>query len=230
MAGNEQEDLQKQVEEWKYSAYAMYDIILDLRKKLREVEEENVLLKKQLEETKGNVNSEQITERFTTIPNVPKRGAKRKADDTTRQYIHELRRYNNSLQAIADETGMSKTQVHTILKEPEQPGRWYSVDADGGRKYYSDYDTAIRSKKKIMYEVMSAEKIKAIKKKVKAVQKEFTLNMGDEDFPIKITEKRYVIADTETGEILDDAQGYGYKTAQGAYKAYGYKKTHKRRG
>ena len=26
-------------------------------------------------------------------------------------------------------------------------------------------------------------------------------------------EKRYVIIDTESGEIVDDAQGYGYKTA-----------------
>ncbi len=29
--------------------------------------------------------------------------------------------------------------------------------------------------------------------------------------------------DAETGEILDDAQGYGYKTAQNAYLAWGYK-------
>lgn len=36
-------------------------------------------------------------------------------------------------------------------------------------------------------------------------------------------EPRYVIADAETGEILDDAQGYGYKTAQKAYAAYGFK-------
>lgn len=171
---NNLEDLQKQVDEWQYSAYALYDTILDLRKKLHEVEEENVLLKKQLE-AKCIINSEQVkdqiterftewftdwfteqfTERFATIPNAPKRGAKRKADDTTRQYIHELRKYNNSLQAIADETGMSKTQVHAILKEPEQPGRWYSVEADGNRKYYSDYDKAIRSKKEIMYEVMT---------------------------------------------------------------------------
>lgn len=34
---------------------------------------------------------------------------------------------------------------------------------------------------------------------------------------------RYVIVDKDTGEILDDAQGYGYKTAQKAYAAYGYK-------
>lgn len=34
---------------------------------------------------------------------------------------------------------------------------------------------------------------------------------------------RFCIVSTETGEILDDAQGYGYKTAQKAYAAYGYK-------
>lgn len=36
-------------------------------------------------------------------------------------------------------------------------------------------------------------------------------------------EKRYCIVSTKTGEILDDAQGYGYKTAQKAYSAYAYK-------
>ena len=34
---------------------------------------------------------------------------------------------------------------------------------------------------------------------------------------------RYVIVDTETGEILDDAQGFGYKSAPKAYAAYNYK-------
>ena len=34
--------------------------------------------------------------------------------------------------------------------------------------------------------------------------------------------ERYIIIDEDTGEILDDAQGYGYKTKQGAYKAYYY--------
>ena len=34
---------------------------------------------------------------------------------------------------------------------------------------------------------------------------------------------RFRIISTETGEILDDAQGYGYKTAQKAYSAYTYK-------
>ena len=36
-------------------------------------------------------------------------------------------------------------------------------------------------------------------------------------------EKRFVIVDKNTGEILDDAQGYGYKTIQKAYAAYAYK-------
>ena len=36
-------------------------------------------------------------------------------------------------------------------------------------------------------------------------------------------EKRYVIADTESGAIVDDAQGYGYRTAQKAYAAWSYK-------
>lgn len=35
-------------------------------------------------------------------------------------------------------------------------------------------------------------------------------------------DNRYVIVDTETGEILDDAQEFGYKTAHKAYAAYGY--------
>jgi hypothetical protein len=34
---------------------------------------------------------------------------------------------------------------------------------------------------------------------------------------------RYIVVDKEAGEVLDDAQGYGYKTAQGAHKAYAYK-------
>ena len=36
-------------------------------------------------------------------------------------------------------------------------------------------------------------------------------------------EKRFVIIDANTGELLDDAQGYGFKTAQKAYASYGYK-------
>jgi hypothetical protein len=35
-------------------------------------------------------------------------------------------------------------------------------------------------------------------------------------------DKRFIIT-TEDGEILDDAQGYGYKSAPAAHKAYWYK-------
>ena len=35
--------------------------------------------------------------------------------------------------------------------------------------------------------------------------------------------KRFIIIDANTGELLDDAQGYGFKTAQKAYASYGYK-------
>lgn len=35
--------------------------------------------------------------------------------------------------------------------------------------------------------------------------------------------ERFVIVDTETGEILDDAQGFGYKSAPKAYAAFNYK-------
>ena len=34
---------------------------------------------------------------------------------------------------------------------------------------------------------------------------------------------RYIIIDKETGEVLDDAQGYGYKTKWNAYACFGYK-------
>lgn len=36
-------------------------------------------------------------------------------------------------------------------------------------------------------------------------------------------EMRFRIVSTETGAVLDDAQGFGYKTAQKAYAAYTYK-------
>lgn len=36
-------------------------------------------------------------------------------------------------------------------------------------------------------------------------------------------EPRYVIVDEETGEILDDANDYGYKTVQAAHKGWTYK-------
>ena len=36
-------------------------------------------------------------------------------------------------------------------------------------------------------------------------------------------DKRYVVVDQESGKILDDAQGYGYRSKPNAYKAYAYK-------
>ena len=36
-------------------------------------------------------------------------------------------------------------------------------------------------------------------------------------------DKRYVVVDKETGSVLDDAQGYGYRSAQKAHAAYNYK-------
>ena len=34
---------------------------------------------------------------------------------------------------------------------------------------------------------------------------------------------RYIVVDSETGDILDNAQGYGYKSIDNAHKAYCYK-------
>ena len=34
---------------------------------------------------------------------------------------------------------------------------------------------------------------------------------------------RYIIVDAVTDEVLDDAQGYGYKSIKKAYRAYVYK-------
>lgn len=36
-------------------------------------------------------------------------------------------------------------------------------------------------------------------------------------------DKRYVVIDKNTQEIVDDAQGYGYRSPQKAYAAYAYK-------
>lgn len=35
---------------------------------------------------------------------------------------------------------------------------------------------------------------------------------------------RYVIIDLDTNKVIDDAQGYGYRTEEGAYKSFTYKK------
>lgn len=38
--------------------------------------------------------------------------------------------------------------------------------------------------------------------------------------------ERYIVINPETGEVLDDAQGYGYKSRQKAHAGFGYKATH----
>ena len=50
-----------------------------------------------------------------------------------------------------------------------------------------------------------------------------TSNSSDEN------EARYVIKDMESGEIVDDAQGYGYKSARKAYAGWAYKSRDKSR-
>ena len=42
------------------------------------------------------------------------------------------------------------------------------------------------------------------------------------DYGIDVNETRFAIADDD-GKIIDDAQGYGYKTSQKAHKAMWYK-------
>ena len=43
------------------------------------------------------------------------------------------------------------------------------------------------------------------------------------DETLSIKDKRYIVINEETGEVLDDAQGYGYKSVQKAIAAYNYK-------
>ena len=40
---------------------------------------------------------------------------------------------------------------------------------------------------------------------------------------------RYIVVDAKTNEVLDDAQGYGFKSKQKAYACFGYKKGSKKR-
>ena len=65
------------------------------------------------------------------------------------------------------------------------------------------------------------------KKKYTGYKREIPENI--KVIPIEIpaefaTETRYVIINSDTGEIFDDAQGYGYKTPQKAYAAFSWKK------
>lgn len=64
------------------------------------------------------------------------------------------------------------------------------------------------------------------KEKIKVVEFVSTTKKKESEFPwddYEIHEKRYCVISAETGEVLDDAQGYGYKTIQKAYVGYSYK-------
>ena len=37
---------------------------------------------------------------------------------------------------------------------------------------------------------------------------------------------RWIIVDSYTGEVIDDAQGYGFKTKDNAYRCFKYKRNH----
>jgi hypothetical protein len=50
-----------------------------------------------------------------------------------------------------------------------------------------------------------------------------------EDFIPDKKEIRFRCIDEVTGKVLDDAQGYGYKTAKNAYAAFSYKNNKKNR-
>ena len=46
----------------------------------------------------------------------------------------------------------------------------------------------------------------------------------------RYTDKRYVMINVESGEVVDDAGGYGYKSPQAAHRAWSYKiKVHKKK-
>lgn len=58
---------------------------------------------------------------------------------------------------------------------------------------------------------------------IKAVPYQVTRNDGVPGyFSDKRTETRYRLVDTQTGAIINDADGYGFKTAQNAHRANGY--------
>lgn len=56
------------------------------------------------------------------------------------------------------------------------------------------------------------------KYEIKELIKETPLPSADECYEIQ-KEKRYVIVDKATGNVVEDAQGYGFKSKQGAWKA-----------
>ncbi|MDE5557476.1 MAG: hypothetical protein K2J32_07255 [Ruminococcus sp.] len=65
------------------------------------------------------------------------------------------------------------------------------------------------------------------KKKYKGYKREVPENIRvvTVEVPAEFTtETRYVIINSDTGEVFDDAQGYGYRTPQKAYAAFNWKK------
>ena len=60
-------------------------------------------------------------------------------------------------------------------------------------------------------------------KKYKAVAITVPNKNTSDEFVASVNETRYVIKDMESGSIVDDAQGYGYRTAQKAYAGWSYK-------
>lgn len=59
-----------------------------------------------------------------------------------------------------------------------------------------------------------------IEKNYKAVYSKSLSNQFDQ---------RFVIVQLDTGEVLDDAQVYGYKSKPKAYKAYAYKRKQRKK-
>ena len=60
-------------------------------------------------------------------------------------------------------------------------------------------------------------------------EKKTALNDNEkvESYKANEYETRFRLVNKDTGEIIDDAQGYGYRTAQGCYKAIWYKRNRK---
>lgn len=66
---------------------------------------------------------------------------------------------------------------------------------------------------------------------IKAQSIEVVQHTDDPDSPYDFTysETRWRLVDMDTGEVVDDAQGYGYRSAAGAHRAYGFKRSRRRR-
>jgi len=60
--------------------------------------------------------------------------------------------------------------------------------------------------------------------KFSVIKKEMSKTDHDEDagFAHTYTQTRYIVVG-EDGKVLDDAQGYGYKSAEAAYRGYWFK-------